>query len=252
MQLPEALLQKPDAVLFDLDNTLYAYEPAHDLAMVAVETRCNASLGLDSAAFKALFDEARKEVKTRLGHQAASHSRLLYFQRVIERAAGKANPALTLELEKTYWRRFMSAASLFPGARDLLGELRFAGIPLLLVTDLTAQIQLRKLVFFELEHAFDQIVTSEEAGADKPDARPYRLALEKAGLPASGRYWMIGDSPERDIVGAQKAVGALGIQKVHHGVPRSNDATLVVTDLQAFAEAIRVAFNSAESHPAAH
>lgn len=246
--LSPQLSKKPDAVLFDLDNTLYAYEPAHEVALTAVGVRCHTNLGLTPDAFKKAFIESRNEVKTRLGTAAAAHSRLLYFQRLIERTSGKADPALSLELEKTYWRRFMSSATLFPGARDLLGELRYAGIPLLLVTDLTAQIQLRKLVFFELEQAFDQVVSSEEAGADKPDPRPFLLALHKAGLPERGTYWMIGDSAEKDILGAQRAIGALGIQKLHHGVERSSDAVAHVSDLRELALGVREAFGQVAQH----
>jgi HAD superfamily hydrolase (TIGR01549 family) len=241
-RLPVELSRKPDAVLFDLDNTLYAYDPAHEAAMAAVEARTRTNLGIDTSTFRDTFEDAKREVKARLGKAAASHSRLLYFQRLIEMTTGKSDPSLSLELEKTYWRRFMSGASLFPGARDLLGELRYAGIPLLLVTDLTAQIQLRKLVFFELEQAFDHIVTSEESGADKPDPAPFRLALKKAGLSKEGLFWMVGDSAEKDILGAKEAVGALGIQKVHGGVQRSEHAVYHVADFTSLAAGVRHAF----------
>src|SRR6185295_7053155 len=113
----------------------------------------------------------------------------------------------------------------FGGARDVIDELRYAKIPVALVTDLTAQIQMRKLVYFDLEHAFDAVVTSEEAGADKPDARIFQLALVKLQLAdKQPRVWMLGESPEKDIDGARNAIGALTIQKVHHGVEPAQNA----------------------------
>ena len=36
-----------------------------------------------------------------------------------------------------------------------------------------------ELVYFGLDEFFDYVVTSEEAGADKPDKRPFEVALEK-------------------------------------------------------------------------
>ncbi|TKW74701.1 MAG: hypothetical protein DI543_23960, partial [Bradyrhizobium icense] len=67
-------------------------------------------------------------------------------------------PAIALDLEQTYWRTLMTSARLFHGAEDLLIELRAAGLPLALVTDLTAQIQFRKLVYFGIDRYFDTIV----------------------------------------------------------------------------------------------
>ena len=57
---------------------------------------------------------------------------------------------------------------------------------------MTAQIQFRKLVYFGLDEFFDYVVTSEEAGADKPDKMPFKVALEKLQLEPEN-IWMIGD-----------------------------------------------------------
>jgi histidinol phosphatase-like enzyme len=37
---------------------------------------------------------------------------------------------------------------------------------------------------------FDYVVTSEEAGCDKPNARPFKIALEKLNISAD-KIWMI-------------------------------------------------------------
>jgi len=237
------LAETPDAVLVDLDDTLYAYAPAHASAIEAVGARCADRLGLDAQAFEPAFDAARKRVKGRLKGTAAAHHRLLYFQVLIESTTGKSDPGLSLELEKTYWRRFMATARLFPGARDMIDELRYAKIPIALVTDLTAQIQMRKLVYFDLEHAFDVVVTSEDAGAEKPEPPIFALALEKLGLePGKAKVWMIGESAARDIRGARDAVGARTIQKVHAGVEQAPEADLVIKDFVALADAVRQKF----------
>jgi HAD superfamily hydrolase (TIGR01549 family) len=86
---------------------------------------------------------------------------------------------LALDFEQTYWRTFLSHAVLFEGVKELLDDLRLLGIPTAIVTDLTAQIQFRKVVYFNLDHYFDYIVTSEEAGYDKPHPAPFQIALEK-------------------------------------------------------------------------
>lgn len=207
----------PDAVLFDTDNTLYPYDPAHQAAMRAVRVKASRLFGIEQEKFDQAFDAARKSTKERLRHTASSHSRLLYFQQMLEIIGLGSQVLLALDLEQTYWRTFLSNARLFDGVKDLLDDLRIAGIPTAIVTDLTAQIQFRKIVYFGLDHYFDYIVTSEEAGFDKPHAAPFEIAVAKM-KPSGSCIWMIGDNPKNDIGGAKKAIAAVTLQKVHDGV----------------------------------
>lgn len=211
---PQALAQMPDAVLFDTDNTLYPYDPAHASAIAAVADKAVGLFSISPSQFDTAFSQARNEVKQRLRHTASSHSRLLYFQRMLELLGLGSQVLLALDLEQTYWRTFLSNAVLFEGVKEFLDELRLEGIPTAIVTDLTAQIQFRKVVYFGLDHYFDYIVTSEEAGFDKPHEAPFKIAVEKMA-PKGDCIWMIGDNPVADIGGAKAAIGAVTIQKIH-------------------------------------
>lgn len=207
----------PDAILFDTDNTLYPYNPAHAAAMRAVRKKVVATFSINPEDFDKAFDQARLEVKTRLKHTASSHSRLLYLQRMLEIMGLGSQVLLALDFEQTYWRTFLSNAVLFDEVKDLLDDLRLLGIPTAIVTDLTAQIQFRKVVYFGLDHYFDYIVTSEEAGFDKPHAAPFQIALEKM-RPKGDLIWMVGDNPVNDIHGAREKINAVTLQKVHEDV----------------------------------
>ena len=110
----------------------------------------------------------------------------------------------------------ISNCKLFPEVLDFIQLLKSKGIVTANITDLTAQIQFRKLVYFGLDEFFDYVVTSEEAGADKPDKRPFEVALEKLQLEPKN-IWMIGDNAKSDMVGAGK-MGMVKIQKNHYGV----------------------------------
>jgi putative hydrolase of the HAD superfamily len=206
----------PEAVVFDTDNTLYPYDSAHKTATDAVEVKACKLLGVSREEFRQAFRVAQREVKDRLGKVASSHSRLLYFQRTIELIGMKTQLLMTLDLEQTYWRTFLHASILFPNVKELLLDLRSIGIKTAIVTDLTAQIQFRKIIYFGLEEHFDYVVTSEEAGHDKPHEAPYRLAVEKLAVPPR-RCWMIGDNPVSDIQGA-RAFNMITLQKCHDGV----------------------------------
>ena len=211
----------PEAIIFDTDNTLYPYEPAHIAATRAVEAKVESTLGIKKEIFRAKFKEARQETKNRLGSIASSHSRLLYLQRTIEKLGLGTRILIVLDLEQTYWRTFLINCKLFSGVLDFVQLLKSKGIATANITDLTAQIQFRKLVYFGLDEYFDYVVTSEEAGKDKPSREPFQLALEKLQV-AEEKVWMIGDSAENDIYGAKKHFQMTTLQKIHKGVKVSN------------------------------
>lgn len=208
----------PGAVLLDTDNTLYSYDPAHRIAMHAVRAKAKQMFGITPDVFDRQFEIARSEIKARLRDTASSHSRLLYFQRTMEIIGLGSQVLMALDLEQTYWRTFLGNARLFEGVREFLDDLRLGGIPTTIVTDLTAQIQFRKLVHFGLDGYFDYVVTSEEAGFDKPHAAPFELAMSKMKIDGA-IVWMIGDNPSCDIAGARRTIpGIVTIQKMHEGV----------------------------------
>jgi HAD superfamily hydrolase (TIGR01549 family) len=207
----------PDAVLFDTDNTLYAYEPSHHAGMAAVRTKAALLFNMEGADFDRAYFAARKEVKNQLNGTASSHSRLLYFQRMLEILGLGSQILLALDMEQTYWRTFLGRAKLFDGLLQFLESLRAAGVPIAAVTDLTAQIQFRKIVYFGLDRHFDFVVTSEEAGFDKPNPAAFNLAVRKL-RPKGDCLWFIGDDAVNDMRGAREALRAITFQKLHDGV----------------------------------
>lgn len=237
MQLlnPEKFKQVPDAILFDTDNTLYPYNPAHEAATKAVRDKVIRTFSIEPAQFDAAFYQARKEIKERLQHTASSHSRLLYLQRMLEIIGLGSQVLLALDFEQTYWRTFLSNAILFDEVKETLDDIRLAGVPTAIVTDLTSQIQFRKIVYFGLDHYFDYIITSEEAGFDKPHPAPFQIALEKM-QPKGNCIWMVGDNPVNDIQGGREAIGAVTLQKVHAGVDTGIGTTQPDAVIREFSE----------------
>jgi len=213
----DAFQGRPDCVLIDLDNTLYPVDAAMAAGQDAARDYARTELSIDPGAFDRAFVVSREELKHRLGDTASSHSRLLYFQRTIERVGLATQPFAALQMEQAYWSAYLAEAQLFDEVTDFLDDLRIAGVRVVIVTDLTAQVQHRKLLYFGLHRYVDWMVTSEEVRADKPAPEIFELALAKLGG-VEGEIWMIGDNADRDIIGARQAVGAATIQKLHAGV----------------------------------
>jgi len=210
------MINLPSAVIFDTDNTLYSYENPHAAGIKAVEKKVLALLGINNTEFYLAYEKSRKQIKELLLNTASSHSRLLYFQRTLENLGLKTKVLISLDLEQTYWRTFLNNCELFEGVLDFIHQIKSLGITIANITDLTTQIQFRKLVYFGLDEFFDYVVTSEEAGHDKPHRKPFEIALKKLNCKPD-QVWMIGDNPISDMIGAEK-VGIKKIQKIHDGV----------------------------------
>ena len=174
--LSEEQISRPKAVIFDTDNTLYRYDVAHSAALNAVIEKAENMLGINKKEFESAYEFSRKNIKAQLGATASSHSRLLYFQRTIEHLGLRTQILLTLDLEQTYWRTFLTNAQLFSHVKEFILDLKSSGIITANITDLTAQIQFRKMVYFGLDEHFDYVVTSEESGKDKPDPKPFQIS----------------------------------------------------------------------------
>jgi len=204
-------------VVFDTDNTIYPYDPAHKFAIRAVINKITNTYEINESDVINTLNKARIKIKKNLGNTASSHSRLLYFQKTLELLGYQTQIFDSLDLEEIYWSNFLLKANLFHNLTEFIKDIRALNIKLSIITDLTVQIQFRKLIFFNLDEYFDFVVTSEESGADKPKNNSFDLLREKSSLKKSRNILMIGDDKVKDINAAKKN-GFLSLQKVHKGV----------------------------------
>jgi putative hydrolase of the HAD superfamily len=221
----------PAAVLFDLDNTVYGYDPAHQgglRAAFAVASPLHARLATFES-FVAEYDAARREVKPHVAHRAAEHCRFLYFKRLVERLMGRTQSAPTVALHDAYWAGYHAAMDRDDGCAEVLSSLRTRGIPTAFVTNFTTERQFRKLETLGLADAVDLIVTSEEAGAEKPDPAIVTLALQRLNVVASPAVILVGDSVTDDG-GVAAATGISFVWMRRGGSDKPNSAVAVADD----------------------
>lgn len=196
------------AVIFDLDDTLYAYESLDQEARKRVRDFTCQSLDISEDNYNEAYQFGRTETKKQLGDVGASHNRLLYFQKALEYL--RVNPMpLSLQMYEMYWGTFLEKMQLYPGVRQFIDKLHERGIIIAVCTDLTAHIQHRKIEALGLSDDISYLITSEEAGKEKPAPEMFELCLRKLGIPAE-EVCYIGDNYRKDIEGA----AAAGMQTV--------------------------------------
>ncbi len=114
--------------------------------------------------------------------------------------------------QKNLWEIWRSGKALrpFPDTIDALERLRELGVRLSVISnwDDTLKTVLKNL---GLESFFEHVFCSYSLGLEKPDPQLFRYALRTVGLEDNpGTAWHIGDSPEKDVSGAQ----AVGIRPI--------------------------------------
>ncbi len=220
---------KYKGILLDIDNTLYDYDNSHKIALNRVITFLKEKFFLSEKELNEAYTKARNLVQIELGHTAASHNRLLYFQKMLELL--EANPLIYgLIVYDLYWDTFLASMKPFNGIYEFLEKYKNR---ICFVTDLTAHIQHRKIKELKLDQYSFLMVTSEEAGREKPHPYMFMAALKKMNLNAD-EVCMIGDSFNKDIVGASN----LGIDAIWINLKKENKLynTNIVTEVHSFEE----------------
>ncbi|MGC9374787.1 MAG: YjjG family noncanonical pyrimidine nucleotidase [Bacteroidales bacterium] len=118
---------------------------------------------------------------------------------------------------------------LFPGTYETLGYLKNK-YNLYIITNGFNEVQFTKLKNSKLDTFFKKIFTSENAGAQKPNAKIFEHALKSVNARKKESV-MIGDDLDTDIIGAKK----FGLDQVYFNPQRkkhSEDITHEITSLK--------------------
>ena len=189
------------AVIFDIDNTLYSYDENHIYGMEALAVYCRDSFGITTDEMQACYRKAGRIMTDRIGTDtAAIHSRMLRMQCMLELLEQPLFPHAR-NMYHAYWDTFIQHIQSNPGILEFMKELKKRKIRIGIGTDMTAYVQYRKLEAIGVTSYIDFIVTSEEAGVEKPTPHLFELCVEKAGVPA-GECAFIGDNLTKDVKGA--------------------------------------------------
>lgn len=183
------------AVIFDLDNTLVDFMAMKRQAIeAAIQSMIDAGLGLATDDVRGRIDAIYKERGIEFQNV---FDQLLYdlFQKVDYKILSAGIIA---------YRRAREAALVpYPHVHLTLIGLLKRGLKLAVVSDAPAREAWLRLCSLNFHHLFDCVVTFDDSSERKPNPAPFRRALEQLQVDPSEAL-MVGDWPERDVVGAAK------------------------------------------------
>ncbi len=217
------------AVFFDLYHTLVTYDPPQE----ELEARALKEFGMevDPVVFRRPLVTADEFIygeiaRCPLSARSQEEKLALYagYQEIVLREAGiKYDKNLVLGvLGKA--QQFKMNLVLFDDVAPALTDLKARGLILGLISNIEQDIT-DTLERLNLPSWLGIIVTSLDAGANKPQPEIFRYALKQAGVqPTEALY--VGDQYQVDVLGAERA-GIKGILIDRHGYHEDIDCTRI-------------------------
>jgi putative hydrolase of the HAD superfamily len=188
-------------IIFDLDNTLLDFMKMKEVSVeAAVDAMTEAGLNMDR-------EEAKKRIYDIYEEQGIEFQEV--FDQFLMEVYGAINYRILTAGIVAYRRAREAVLTLYPHVTYTLTKLIKWGYKLAVLSDAPGKQAWLRLSYLNLHHFFDTVVTLDDTGHLKPSELPFRKALEMMDLKPEEAL-MVGDWPERDMVGAKK----LGIKTV--------------------------------------
>ena len=189
------------AVIFDLDNTLLDFMKMKEYAVkAAIAGMIEAGLDIDpDESYKTIIDIYEKE----------GWENQQVFNKFLNKTIGEVNNKYLAAGIVAYRRAREANLLLYPNVNHTLVELIKMSVKLAVVSDAPSREAWMRIYYLNLHHHFDVVLTFDDTNARKPSPIPFEMALSQLNIDPKEAL-MVGDWPERDVVGANK----LGIRTI--------------------------------------
>ena len=183
------------AIIFDLDNTLLDFMKMKQFAVKAAITAMNeAGLNINE-------DQAYKDIFKLYESKGWENQQV--FDDFLMQNFGKVSNKILAAGIVSYRRAREATLLVYPNVNKTLIELIKMGIQLAVVSDAPSREAWMRLYYLNLHHVFDPVLTYDDSRAHKPSPKPFEMALDILNV-NSDEALMIGDWPDRDVVGAKQ------------------------------------------------
>ena len=182
-------------VIFDLDNTLLDFMKMKEVAVKsAIKGMIEAGLEIDEK-------ESYKDIVSIYEEFGWENQKV--FDVFLNKSIGYVDNKFLAAGIVAYRRAREANLLAYPNVNRTLVSLTKLGIKLAVVSDAPSREAWMRIYYLNLYHFFDAVITFDDSGERKPSSKPFEMALNKLQLKA-GDSLMIGDWPERDVVGAKQ------------------------------------------------
>ncbi len=183
------------AVIFDLDNTLVDFMRMKEMSIeAAVDGMIDAGLSMDK-------EQAKKRIFEIYEEKGIEYQKV--FDEFLQESYGSIDYKVLSAGIVSYRRAREAALVLYPHVNFTLVELLKRGFKLAVITDAPRREAWLRLCSLNLHQVFDYVLTFEDTGERKPGTAPFEKALGLLGI-RPDEALMVGDWPERDMVGASR------------------------------------------------
>ena len=184
------------AVIFDLDNTLMDFMTMKKNAInAAVKAMIDAGLNIDP-------QKAYDELYAIYDREGIEFQKV--FNNFLEDCLGYVDWKILSSGVVAYRKAREASLVLYPHVNMTLTELLKRGLKLAVLSDAPRREAWLRLCYLQLQHTFDTVITFEDTGFKKPHQTPFRKVLSIINVEPEDTM-MVGDWPERDLVGAREA-----------------------------------------------
>ena len=182
-------------VVFDLDNTLLDFMKMKEFAVkAAIKSMIEAGLEVDE-------EKSYSEIISIYEQFGWENQKV--FDVFLEKSIGHVDNKFLAAGIVAYRRAREANLMAYPNVNKTLMALAKSSIKMGLVSDAPSREAWMRIYYLNLYHFFDVVITLDDSGERKPSAKPFQMALDRMGLRPEETV-MIGDWPERDVVGAQQ------------------------------------------------
>jgi len=182
-------------IIFDLDNTLLDFMKMKEFAVkAAIKGMIEAGLSInEKKSYKDII-----EIYEKYGWENQS-----VFDVFLEKEIGCVDNKFLAAGIVAYRRAREANLMAYPNVNNTLMFLVKKGLKLGVVSDAPSREAWMRIYYLNLYHFFDVVITYDDTKERKPSSKPFELALKKLDLIPIETI-MVGDWPDRDVVGAKK------------------------------------------------
>jgi len=231
------LMKKYNQLFFDLDKTLWDFtENSKDTFLDIFAIYKLHEKGIPSAEiFHKIYNKHNDHLWDQYRKGLVEKSFLSLQRFILALSDFDINDRnLAEDMSKEYIRMSPLKTKLIPGTLEVLGYLS-KKYSLHIITNGFNEVQYIKIEKSGLKKYFDKIITSEEAGCNKPNKNIFLYSLEKASAKANESL-MIGDDIEVDILGAQD----VGIDQVFLNIGNCIHKHSITYEIRSLKELINI------------